>query len=352
MVLTRSAVRAQNSIIRWLPNEILAAVISEAPHSDLVALCMTSRLIREIATPMLYRVVKLYKEKKLEAFLCTINSSAASSTSLSPLVREVRITISGLGPCPLVDDITASVFRFSRLESLELLLDPSVEFTPLLDSGYFANLATFRYTLKCPSSTTMLSHFVHRHPTITRLTVVQSEPLQQLDPTHAASLTDCIGASAFISFMLRRFVFSVTLSCVPAEPDIDMHVLYPASTSGASPNQVSVLLFAPMRVSVILVGVAAHLPHTRVVGVIRYNGSPQLSRKEVLEIAAHLKNLVSLSTFSLNDYVTISNHGWQYDWDGDEEIVATWSAACKTLSKIAFHARKWERVEGRWNTVE
>ncbi|KAJ6450802.1 hypothetical protein C8R45DRAFT_1042807, partial [Mycena sanguinolenta] len=331
MVLTRSAARAQNSIIRWFPNEILTAVISEVSRSDLVALCRTSRLIRVIATPMLYRSVVLSKEKKVEAFLRTINSSAVSSASLSPLVREVRITIPGLAPFPLVDDITSSIFLFSRLESLELSLDPSVEFIPLLDRGYFPNLATFRYTLKCPSPTTMLSHFVHRHPTITHLTVVQSEPFEQPDPTHATSLTDCIGASAFISFMLRSAVISVKLFCIPAEPDIDMRVLHPAS--GTSPNQVNVLVFAAMRVSVILVGVAAHLPHTCIVGVTRVNWSPQLSREEVLEIAAHLKNLVSLDTFSLDDRVP-SNNSCQYDWDGDEEIVATWSAACKTLSAI------------------
>jgi hypothetical protein len=84
MVLTRRAARAEKSIIRWLPNEILTAVMLEVAIPDLVSLCMTSRLIRNIVTPLLYRDILLSEVPETKSFLRTMKQRSGS------LCRYVR----------------------------------------------------------------------------------------------------------------------------------------------------------------------------------------------------------------------------------------------------------------------
>ncbi|KAJ6448200.1 hypothetical protein C8R45DRAFT_1084545 [Mycena sanguinolenta] len=270
MVLTRSATRAQNPIVRWLPNEILAAVMSAASPSDLVALCKTSRLMRNITTPLLYRAVELSNGRQLEAFLRTIKSPAASSRYLLSFVREFifRGTNRHLTLTPFVDDIASALLQFSRLECLDLLFTPLVEFTHLLDRGCFANLATFRYTIEYASSNAMVSQFVHRHPTITRLALVQ-QPLQQFDLTYTALPVNNSPPNTFVPFILQRFVLYITLSCSPADPDVE---------SRALPNKVALLVSQFLGVSTILVGVLKYLPHARALEILKSNGTTQITR--------------------------------------------------------------------------
>ncbi|KAJ6450801.1 hypothetical protein C8R45DRAFT_1113920 [Mycena sanguinolenta] len=340
MVLTRSAARAQNSITRWLPNEILAAVISETSRSDLVALCRTSRLIRNIATPLLYRVVRLLNGAQIEAFFRTIKSPAASS--LSPLVRELRITDSELdlplSPL-LAEDITLALFQFSRLECLYLLLKETFEFVDILERGYFPKLSFFRYTIKPSSSPALLLDFIRRHPTITHLTLVQMNPFHQSNHIESPAFT---GHIAFIAFVLWRGVISVSLSWIPTDPDI---ITEGSTTSPA----VTVLVIEPLE-STVLAGVVIHLPHASSVEIIRMDNMAYISREEAIEIAAHLKTLNSLTAFALRG--PVDDNMPPPERDEDEETVATWSAACKTLSTLEFHAKEWERVEGRWVIVD
>ncbi|KAF7368137.1 hypothetical protein MSAN_00880000 [Mycena sanguinolenta] len=147
---------AEYSIIRWLPNEILWAIISEASRSDVVALCKTSRLMRNMATPLLYRAMELSTDTQIDAFPRTLKSPAASAP-FCPCVRDFRIININLVSSLRID--------FSRLHRLELL-SPSAEFTNLLSIGYLPNLASFRWIVKCPGSATMLANFVHRYPTL------------------------------------------------------------------------------------------------------------------------------------------------------------------------------------------
>ncbi|KAJ6471409.1 hypothetical protein C8R45DRAFT_417666 [Mycena sanguinolenta] len=342
MVLTRSAARAQNSITRWLPSEILTAVISETSRSDLVALCRTSRLIRNIVTPLLYRVVILLNGAQIEAFFRTIKSPAASS--LSPLVRELRITDSEsdlpLSPL-LAEDITLALFQFSRLECLYLLLKESVEFVDILERGYFPKLSLFRYTIKYSSSPALLLDFIRRHPTITHLTLVQTKPLHQLNHIHSPTLT---GYIAFISFILRRGVVCVSLSWMSIDPDIrnDESTTSPVAT---------MLIIDPLKVSAVLAGVVDHIPHTYSLEIMKMDNNAYISHEDAIEIAAHLENLASLSVFQLCD--AVNNNMPPPGRDEDEETVARWSAACKTLSTIAFtDGRKWKHVGGRWDILE
>ncbi|KAF8135363.1 hypothetical protein K438DRAFT_1997346 [Mycena galopus ATCC 62051] len=85
MVLTRRASRAEKSIIRWLPNEVLVVVVSNLARSDLLILRRTSRLLSDIATPLLYRAISFSANAQLKAFLRTMNQPfrAAALRALS-----------------------------------------------------------------------------------------------------------------------------------------------------------------------------------------------------------------------------------------------------------------------------
>jgi hypothetical protein len=80
-VLTRRAATASKSIIRWLPNEILTAAMCNCPTADLAAFCKTSRLLRNIATPLLYRDVTISEISQIKAFVRTMQQRSSSSLS-------------------------------------------------------------------------------------------------------------------------------------------------------------------------------------------------------------------------------------------------------------------------------
>ncbi|KAJ7864466.1 hypothetical protein B0H14DRAFT_2736364 [Mycena olivaceomarginata] len=114
MVLTRRAARANNSIIRWLPNEVLAAIMADASTADLRALCSTSRLIRNIATPLLYRTVILSTVPQVKCFVRTMKRRAGSSSPLARHVRQFSMTDVGNPdfniPWSLFKGITSPLF--------------------------------------------------------------------------------------------------------------------------------------------------------------------------------------------------------------------------------------------------
>jgi hypothetical protein len=92
MVLTRRAAKANKSIIRWLPNEILTSVMLDVSRPGLIALCMTSRLMRNIAMALLYRTVSLSNVRQIKAFLRTMKQRSSLSLPLSRHIRRFSIT--------------------------------------------------------------------------------------------------------------------------------------------------------------------------------------------------------------------------------------------------------------------
>ncbi|KAF7378210.1 hypothetical protein MSAN_00245700 [Mycena sanguinolenta] len=90
MVLTRRAAREQNSIVRWLPNEILSTVALYSSKSDLLVLCRTSRLMHDIVTRLLYHTVSLVTGAQMEAFLRTMESIQKPTDSSLSLFDHVR----------------------------------------------------------------------------------------------------------------------------------------------------------------------------------------------------------------------------------------------------------------------
>ncbi|KAJ7800200.1 hypothetical protein B0H14DRAFT_2900727 [Mycena olivaceomarginata] len=151
MVLTRMAARAEKSIIRWLPSEILTTLMLQMSRPDLVSLCRTSRLLCNIATPLLYRTVCLLKAPQIEYFLRTMAERLNSLPPLSHYVRQFTFFDIKDIILDLLLRLYKTVLQFSHLEHLYLFIvgDDHLEFVEmLLKNGFFPNLSTFQFIVQ------------------------------------------------------------------------------------------------------------------------------------------------------------------------------------------------------------
>ncbi|KAJ6471412.1 hypothetical protein C8R45DRAFT_1104381 [Mycena sanguinolenta] len=170
--------------------------MSEVLPPDLAVLCQTSSIIRNIATPLLYRAVELSTNAQVEAFSRTILSPIASSSWLSSFVRTFAVTKLGIN-------------------------QDSVHFTALFDRAYFPNLTRFIISVNSPTPVfaSLVGCCVSRHPTITVLGFFQGGAPQQSDPIQIPDLSGCSGLGAFVSFILREKFLYAILSFVSPDSD-------------------------------------------------------------------------------------------------------------------------------------
>ncbi|KAJ6453794.1 hypothetical protein C8R45DRAFT_1038884 [Mycena sanguinolenta] len=346
MVLTRRAARAQNSIVRWMPNEILADIMSQSSKSDLLALCRTSRLLRNIATRLLYRIVSLSIPEQIMAFLRTMESIEPRKR-LPGHVREFRIAdIRGSESLSkrTVKSLASVLFQFHRLECLDLLLNDTIEFTDILDYARFQNLATFRYTLQTQNPTS-LSSFLNRHPTVTNLTLHATVgPLQRLDAIHLPHLTVYDGPSLFVPLFddtSLRSVTEVSLTIYALDDDVDTALMRLGPMTALHALS-AVVMGVDIEISAFLTSVARHIPRTEILIFRAHNPAP-FSREATLKIAGSLAELSHLVVigFSVDDRT-------EHD---DRETVALWCEACKSLSTIILHREVWDCKDGHWEST-
>ncbi|KAJ7336907.1 hypothetical protein DFH08DRAFT_1082933 [Mycena albidolilacea] len=348
MVLTRRAAKASKSIIRWLPNEILGTVMVDASRLDLVALCKTSRLMRNIATPLLYRAVFLATIPQINLFLRTMKQRPNSSPSLCRYVRRFSIAYYAeehdSKPSPaLLKAIHAVLIQFCHLEFLDFLLT-NIEFTDMLRHAYFPNLAKFLYTVQHETAA-LLPAFLNRHATITHLTLTRDGPLGHLNPILLPNLTEYNGPSSLVSS------FSVDSRPITSALLIwyrdDLDIATPLVQLGriASPPTINgISTCEDLKAATILAGVATHLPHVKTFRCGRSHTAARISQEDTLEIATHLKKLASLSTMVL---LGADDHSAPTLID-DRETVVLWGKACESLRSIVLHGREWKLTAGIW----
>ncbi|KAF7342617.1 hypothetical protein MSAN_02018500 [Mycena sanguinolenta] len=334
MVLTRRAATEQNSIFKCLPNEILTAVMSHSSKSDLLALCKTSRLLRNLATPMLYRTISLRTNAQMKTFLRTMKSIRSNTRkSLSPrlsdhvrqFVVEDRQCMRNL-PKRTAEFLSSLLPKLHHLNSLDLMLNKTLEFTEMLEHAYFNNLSMFRYTIS-PHNLTLLSSFLNRHPTITHLILIydaRPKSVPQLNDMHPPRLKSYAGSSFFVRFFDTTTLCSVTSVCLwfhPHNRDIDA-ALRP---------------LAPMT-ALYTIGVFGFPEDIRESNVLETN---YISYATALEIAPCLKKLEYLDTLDLGDD---DGNGFEHDID----IVELWDHASSSLGTIILHQRTWGCMEDNW----
>ncbi|KAF7342614.1 hypothetical protein MSAN_02018200 [Mycena sanguinolenta] len=340
MVLTRRAATEQNSISRWLPNEVLAAVMTYCSEADLVALCKTSRLLRNLARPVLYRSISIGTTAQMKAFLRTMKSIRPTSSTprLSDHVRQFVVTDRQCTrnlPKRTAEFLSSLIPKFHHLQSLDLGFNKSLEFTEMLERASFSNLSNFSYTV--PShNLTLVPSFLNRHSTtikdLSLISDAHPNSVPHLDTVHLPRLKSYDGPSFFIRFFDTSTTCSVTTVFLwfrPYDRDIDRALMLLGPMTALH----SFFAFGipdDIPETTVLESVAKHIPRIQTVA-LRKDGANQISYPNALEIAPCLKKLKYLHSFNIGD-----DDGEDYD---DLETVYLWSGACSTLSSIVV--RTW-----------
>ncbi|KAK7020851.1 hypothetical protein R3P38DRAFT_3271993 [Favolaschia claudopus] len=341
MVITRRAFKISRSIIAWLPNEVLFFIIAYAAHPELLSLCLTSRLMREISTRFLYRGVHLNTKKTLKLFL-RVDRWCTSPPALSHVQKFLVKQDLKLAEAH-VTQITRVVLLMTSLKHLLLYLAEPIEFHQLLQDGVFPNLVTFRYIVQ-PNTASAFIGFLHRHPTINNLTFASEESIQfprRADSTYlkiyegpnwGLSLFDVSGLT---SVSLMWYSDGVDIDCCLSQlteaKDLECIVIL---TSTTTPTEAE-----------ILAGISRHAPHVKVLR-LRSLVAKQvgLSLEQAVEIQGHLHKFSALSTIELPavDYNT------EFRLDHDMQALKLWQDACKTISSATLNSIIWQSVNGEW----
>ncbi|KAJ7806438.1 hypothetical protein B0H14DRAFT_2610494 [Mycena olivaceomarginata] len=289
--------KAYKSIIRWLPNEILTAIIRNVPTTDLLALCRTSRLMRNLATPLLYRSITLSTVSQLKNFIRTMERRSKSTPPLSDYVRDFEISsertcesfFDGLpestnncGTSEAHHHLFYNLFspsssHFRYIEVLDLL---EISFTDMLLEAYFPNLHTFLGSVQPHNSVSLPSFLNYRHQTINHLTLSQDGAPVPLDPICLPNLKEYSGPSSSLPAFGAN---SSHISCVTLfwySDDLNVELAAPPAQQDG------------------------------------------LTRQDIREMATHLKELTVLSVFELLG----PNDG---DSSHDLTSIKPWSEACK-----------------------
>ncbi|KAJ6448076.1 hypothetical protein C8R45DRAFT_173268 [Mycena sanguinolenta] len=321
-------------------------------QSDLLALCKTSRLVRNLATPVLYRSITLGTTAQMKAFLRTMKSIRPHSSPprLSDHVRRFAVKDSQCTrnlPKRTADLLTSLLAKLQHLETLDLVLNKTLEFTDMLDRAYFCSLSTFCYTVP-PNNLILIPAFLNRHPTITDLSLISSarpESVPQLNDIHLPHLKTYDGASFFIRFFDTTTLRSVTwvvLWFYPHNRDIDAALVLLAPMTSLR-TLVAYGIPDDIPDSTVLEGIAKHAPRVETVA-LRKDNANHISYTNALEIAPCLKQLEYLHTFNLGDD---DDDGTGND---DLRIVRLWSDACSSLSTIVLHGEDWQRFGDYWES--
>ncbi|KAK6980712.1 hypothetical protein R3P38DRAFT_3117697 [Favolaschia claudopus] len=340
MVLTRSASRAK-CIFKWLPNEILDLIASELSTADLAVVCRTSRLLRNIAMPLLYRCVKLSTRSGLMLFARSLLRSFEAS--LPNLVREFDVAHfmnkkATVYP-GLVVHTNHTLCRMIHLESLTLL-ERSIDYTHLLEHGQFPELVVFQYLV--PShALPALTSFLNCHKNITDLGLISPCSLKFSTPLSLPKLQSIMGSFAFLSALDLTDVSLTHLTLLLYPPDIcaahavlfnlhEMKMLSSVEVMGMDANEREILHV-----------IAGCLPHMQelVFHHCTRTSSP-ISSNESVNIAASLETLGQLRSINFG---AVGGNVIE-----DRLMVEQWSAACKSLISVTLDERQWDFKENNW----
>ncbi|KAF8875643.1 hypothetical protein BD779DRAFT_207868 [Infundibulicybe gibba] len=160
------------SIIDWLPLEILIVIFLLCSRQDWVSLCQTSKLFEELGTCILYKEIGSPSPTSFEKLLQTLCANPRKADAVR------HFTISKLHPDPslaLVPALNTSLVVILKcLTRLEKLTLDSHLFTnaydEMLRDGSFPMLSDFTMDAT-RANTLLLPPFLSRHPNITTVTL-------------------------------------------------------------------------------------------------------------------------------------------------------------------------------------
>ncbi|KAK7043321.1 hypothetical protein R3P38DRAFT_2883615 [Favolaschia claudopus] len=346
MVLTRSAAKSLRSIVRWLPNEVLSLILCQTPQQDLITLCRTSRLMHNLATPVLYHSIVLCSDVQIALFVKTMEIQVAAAR----LVRYVR-RIAFSDPAwdfvltllpTLVKRLLAVLRLLNQLESLDFGPFTHRRFTDFLEHAHFPNLLKFSHLVEYAD--TSITSFVQRHHTLTDLTL----------PTTFGQNTQ-VGSCVLDLPCLQFFCGPVSaLSALKINTDcfIEQVALIFASADLALDDGLRLLslvvelqriVFLPTTMVLdleLLEAVAVHLPRVEHIFIERKLSpslTPSITRDNAPSFVPNLRKFPELSFLSFNNEPCdpLEHHHL--------ETMSLWTSACKTLCAFKFNGNLWGR---------
>ncbi|KAF7336410.1 hypothetical protein MSAN_02295000 [Mycena sanguinolenta] len=303
MVLTRRATRELRSIIRRLPAEVLLAMCGCASDSTLASLCSTSRTMRALATPVLYRSVSLTGRTQAKRFIETVASRPGLAAHVRHLSLQARAELSGR----TTRTLNRILPLMTRLEDLDLRC-VGFWLEGGMGSACFGELRSFRGLAISPACASLRA-FLDRHGTITTLDVVSFSGKREQAAGGIRSL-DLRALDANFGAVLSRLAPCADLRRV-AGTLVNVEAAEVIDTVGEHASQIEHMVFR------------ARIP-------------TDLPLADVAERLGALPRLLRLSF-------------WRYTYPSEAAGAAdTWGAACETLVRVVLDGADWRRVGGQW----
>ncbi|KAK6974932.1 hypothetical protein R3P38DRAFT_578440 [Favolaschia claudopus] len=358
-VLTRSRAAAEGarrkSILRF-PNEILSMVVEYSSTLELWALCRTSKRLRSIATPMLYRNIHLHAAEQTVLFIRTMQSQPLeSSEPLWLRVQEFVIVNDNalVGATPqIIDDLNSVVIKMTKLKHLLLSSKAFIDFTPLrlLHDSNFPHLQTFRYVLHpTPSSkdSEEFLKFLARHrATLTTLHVDCGKPIPFTRSIDLPLLHTYDGPSWALKFLKKSVGSLRSVVLRWKEPDIDYRSPLKQLSKAHSIQTLEIVVDTfpgRLREPTILAAVAQSVPHVQ---ILRFSRSALygFSFDDLMPMRQHLSRFTALSElrFAIFRRESVSAV------NDDLPILDAWLRVCGTLCMVHLDGLDWRLVDGEW----
>ncbi|KAK7000228.1 hypothetical protein R3P38DRAFT_3285574 [Favolaschia claudopus] len=343
-VLTRSraaAEGARKSILQF-PNEILSMVLEYSSTLELWALCRTSKRLRSIATPLLYRNIHLRSADQTVLFIRTTQSQPSSSESSESLllhVQEFVIANDNVlvgATSEFIDDLNSVVMKMTKLKHLLLSSKAFIDFTRLLRDSNFRHLQTFRYVLQpTPSSTDSeeFLKFLARHRgTLTTLCVDCGKPISFTRSIDLPLLHTYDGPSGVLKFLKKSLGSLRSVVLRWREPDIDYRSPLKQLSKAHSLQTLDIVIvdISPgrLREPTILAAVAQYVQHIQVLRFSRSNNLYGFAFDDLMPMRQHLSRFAALSELrfaifrresvsAVNDDLPILDAWLRTEWTGD-----------------------------------
>ncbi|KAK6971682.1 hypothetical protein R3P38DRAFT_3297880 [Favolaschia claudopus] len=356
-VLTRSraaAEGARKSILRF-PNEILSMVLEYLSTSELRGLCRTSKRLRSIATPFLYRNIHFRSAGQTVLFIRTTQSQPSeSSESLLLHVQEFVVAndkaLVGV-TSQIIDDLNSVVIKMTKLKHLLLSSKAFIEFTDLLHDSNFEQLQTFRYVLGPAESSTdpeeFLKFLARHRTTLTTLCIDCEEPITFAQSIDLPLLHTYDGPSWALK-SLKKSVGSLRSVVLRwQEPDIDYRSPLKQLSKAHSLQtlEIAIVDVSPgrLREPTLLAAVAQYVPHIKTLRFSR----PALygfAFDDLMPMRQHLGRFTALSglRFAIFRRESVSA------LNDDLPVLDAWLRVCGTLCMVHLDGMDWRLVDGAW----
>ncbi|KAK6971774.1 hypothetical protein R3P38DRAFT_3141396 [Favolaschia claudopus] len=343
MVTTRRAATAAKSIIRWLPNEVLTTIAQYLLVPDLHALCLTSRLFRNIVAPFLYRSVQLSDVFRLKIFLHTMMQRSGASLYrhvhdfCAPDSKDQSGTHASYTP-RIVKHLTTVLLNFSNLQMLNILVTEPMAFTDLLERAHFPHLIMFLYTVHSDTAGPLVA-FLNRHPTITHLALLLNERVELPGSVVMPRLISLnLPNHCFPSFVLSGLALeSVSIVVFPFEvEDGNLSPTFLQLQGMTSLTHVLIhSIVAHLDDTTTLEALAAHLPQLHRITIRRGGCGPaNISWATALELATQLGKFKSLWFLELHSLLDESCDV--------KKALRLWGDACRCLIMVTLNKDNWE----------